>query len=247
VERKQLAVVWNTERTKLEHQFKLVIHVGSNSLEEAKELASHAQEIKVDAIAAMPPCFFKPASVQLLVQTMAVIANSAPLLPFYYYHIPSMTGVRFRMIDFLKLASTAIPNLAGIKYSDPNLMDFAECVNLQDQKYNMLFGSDEMLVGALSLGAHGAVGSTYNIPFMMPYYLKLWESFEKGDIATSREQQKKSIEVVDLYIKYGPGTLKALLKLSGLDLGSPRLPLTPLTKEELENLHNDCIKLNFLS
>eukprot|EP01121_Diplochlamys_sp_Union-15-3_P018128 TRINITY_DN6541_c0_g1_i1.p1 TRINITY_DN6541_c0_g1~~TRINITY_DN6541_c0_g1_i1.p1 ORF type:complete len:325 (+),score=55.75 TRINITY_DN6541_c0_g1_i1:32-976(+) len=246
-ERIKLAEVWNEQRLKIP-DFKLIVHVGTNSLEEAKQLSLHAKELKADAIAAMPPIFFKPDNVQVLVQCMSFIASAVPSMPFYYYHIPSMTGSRFRMIDFLTVAAPVIPNLIGIKYSDSNLMDFGECIDFryQGRQYNMLFGSDEMLLGALALGAHGAVGSTYNIPFMMPYYHRLWEAYFKGDLKTARKQQKKSRAVVDLYIKYGGGTLKSLMLLCGVDLGQPRLPIKPLSQEQYENLKKNCQQLKFI-
>lgn len=63
-------------------RFKVIAHVGSNSQLEAVELARHAQKSGADAIGAMAPCFFKPASVKDLVGFFTPIAHAAEELPF---------------------------------------------------------------------------------------------------------------------------------------------------------------------
>src|SRR3954469_8189210 len=119
----------------------------------------------------MAPFFFRPGTVQELVDFMAQVAAAAPALPFYYYHIPSMTGVHIPAAEFLRAAADRIPNLAGVKFTFENLMDYAECVRFSGGRFDVLFGRDEMLLAGLSLGAHGAIGSTYN--FAAPVYHRI--------------------------------------------------------------------------
>jgi len=111
---------------------------------------------------------------------MAEIASAAPGLPFYYYHIPILTGVGMDMIDFLKYAGGLIPNLAGIKYTSATIHEYQSCLELENGKFDVLFGFDELLLPALSIGAKGAIGSTYT--FAAPEYLKtaaLYQQCEK--------------------------------------------------------------------
>lgn len=68
--------------------FRVIVHVGSDSVESARELAVHATRIGAFAVAAMPPTFIRPKSIAALVATMGAIAAAAPTLPFFYYHIP---------------------------------------------------------------------------------------------------------------------------------------------------------------
>ncbi|RLS26834.1 MAG: N-acetylneuraminate lyase, partial [Planctomycetota bacterium] len=82
----------------------VVVHVGSNCLEDARTLAKQAQELKALAISALTPSYFKPKNVEALVECCSFIASAAPSLPFYYYDIPTMTGVNLFMPDFLDLA-----------------------------------------------------------------------------------------------------------------------------------------------
>ena len=91
-----------------------------------------------------PPSFFKPATVNDLVDFCAPIAAQVDPLPFYYYHIPSMTGVRLPMSEFLYDARFRIPNLRGLKFSHDDLVDLQGCVALEKGAYDILFGFDEV-------------------------------------------------------------------------------------------------------
>ena len=94
----------------------------------AKELASFASD-KMDAIAALAPYYFKLRSVEKLIDYCKEISSSAPNLPFYYYHIPVLSGANINMFEFLKIASKQIPQFAGIKFTHNNLVDFLHCIN----------------------------------------------------------------------------------------------------------------------
>src|SRR4051794_30468064 len=113
-ERLQIAEAW---RKAASLDFPLVAHVGALALEDARTMAAHAQNIGFTATAAMAPFFFQAPSVDELAAFLGEIASAAPDLPFYYYHIPSMTNVKFTGMAFLKAAKGKIPNLAGIKFT----------------------------------------------------------------------------------------------------------------------------------
>jgi hypothetical protein len=118
----------------------IIAHVGHTALADARALAAHAQQTGAAAIAALPPFYFKPATVATLVACMAEIAAAAPDLPFYYYHIPGLTGVNLDMVEFLRQGEQRIPTLAGIKYSSPTLYEFQACANYAGGRFNLLFG-----------------------------------------------------------------------------------------------------------
>ncbi|HEY8916795.1 MAG TPA: dihydrodipicolinate synthase family protein, partial [Chitinophaga sp.] len=102
----------------------VLVHVGHPSIAEARKLAMHAKKIGADAISAVAAFYFKPVSVSNLVDCMAEIAAAAPDMPFYYYHIPVITGMGIDMLEFLRLAEGKIPNLAGIKYTAATLHEY---------------------------------------------------------------------------------------------------------------------------
>lgn len=81
------------------------VHVGHSAIAESKKLAAHAAHIGADAISSVAAFYFKPASAQNLVNCMAEIAAAAPSLPFYYYHIPHLTGVVSVSLDIWVLKS----------------------------------------------------------------------------------------------------------------------------------------------
>jgi len=226
------------------NELTVIVHVGHTCLSDAKKLAAHAQQIGAYAIGAMAPCFYKPDNIESLVSFCAEIASAAPELPFYYYHIPSMTGVNFLMSDFLKRAINNLPTLAGIKFTYENLMDFNQCLNFENGRFDMLFGRDEILITGLALGANGAVGSTYN--YASPLYNKLIQAYKSGDIATAQKEQKHSQDIVNILHKFGglPAG-KAIMKITGLDCGGVRSPLQNLSKDEYEEVENYLEKIGF--
>ena len=87
----------------------VIAQVGHNSLREAAELAAHAAGIGADVISATAPSYFKINTVEILVDCMAEIAAAAPALPFYYYHIPVLTGASLDMVDLFAPSGRANP------------------------------------------------------------------------------------------------------------------------------------------
>ncbi|XP_041646807.1 N-acetylneuraminate lyase isoform X2 [Cheilinus undulatus] len=224
-ERKMLAEEWcQKARGKIDH---VVVHVGCLSLKDSQELARHAAEIEADSIAAMAPFFFKP-NADLLKKFLQEVASAAPTLPFYYYHTPSMTGVDVPVRDVLNDIQNIIPSFRGVKYTGTDLMDFGLCVSHSQPNWTVLYGVDEQLLPALTIGAQGAVGSTYN--YLGCHINKLMAAFERGDLVEARTIQFKLMDLLK-YAKtlgFDVGVNKQLMiELSGLSLGPPRLPLSP--------------------
>ena len=241
-ERKVILAQWIKSARK---RFKVIAHVGSNCQLEAMELARHAQEVEADAFAAMAPCFFKPSSVKDLVDFFTPIAQSAPDLPFYYYNMPSITGVNLPVDKFLVEGKKKIPNLVGTKFTHNNLMEMGACIDLEQHKFEVLHGFDEILIAGLSMGAVAGVGSTYN--YIPNVYHAIFESMKQNDVETARAWQMKSIRTVEVIIKYGGGVRggKAIMKLIGIDCGSCRLPIKPFSVEEYDKLKGDLDAINF--
>jgi N-acetylneuraminate lyase len=224
-------------------RLKVIVHVGTNCQADAVELAAHAQRAGAYAIASMAPNFFKPSCVEDLVGWFKPVAAAAPELPFYYYNMPSMTGVFLPVERFLVEGRKEIPTLAGVKFTHNNLMEMNQCLMLGD--FEVLHGFDEILLCGLSLGAVSAVGSTYNYAGVI--YDELMKAFAAGDIAKARELQQYSVEIVKVIIKYGGGVRggKAIMKLIGIDCGECRLPISRFTEGEYESLKSDLEEINF--
>jgi N-acetylneuraminate lyase len=172
-------------------RLKVVVHVGSNCLEDARALSRQGQELGALAISALTPSYFKPRNVDALVDCCSFISSAAPQTPFYYYDIPTMTGVNLPMPEFLERAGKSIPNLKGLKFTNVDFMSFQLCGQMEGGRFEILWGVDEMLLPALSVGAHGAVGSTYN--FAAPIYHRIMDAFKKFDFETARKEQLRQV------------------------------------------------------
>jgi N-acetylneuraminate lyase len=241
-ERLALATRWLevARATKL----RVIVHVGSNCLGDAASLAAQAQKLGALAISALSPSYFKPPSLAILVDCCAQIAGAAPQTPFYFYDIPSMTGVNLPMPEFLAAAGARIPNLVGLKFTNPDLLSYQLCLNAAGGRFDCPWGIDEALMGALAIGARGAVGSTYN--FAAPVYHRLMAAFAQGDMAAARAEQVRSVRVVQLLAGFGyMGAAKAVMKMIGVDVGPPRLPNPVLNAAQSANLRRDLESLGF--
>jgi len=222
----------------------VIVHVGHPSIAECRKLAAHAAEIGADAISAVAAFYFKPVSVQNLVDCMAQIAAAAPDTPFYYYHIPALTGVGMDMVEFLQLGGQKIPNLAGIKYTAATIHEYQACLTYSEGRFDVLYGYDELLLPALAVGAKGAVGSTYN--FAAPLYLRVMDLFEKGDIQGAQKQQLMLVNMIREMVKFSPiPAQKAIMEMIGMDLGPSRLPLVSLSESDKKQLHSRLETIGF--
>ena len=241
-ERKEITLAWS--KTKSSDLY-LIDHVGSPSLKVAKELAAYASD-KVDAIAVLAPYYFKLNTIDKLVTYCKEVATSAPNLPFYYYHIPVLSGADLNMLEFLKIASKEIPTLEGIKFTNNNLIDYLHCKNFENGKYNILFGFDEIFISSLPLGATGWVGSTYN--HLAPVYYNIKALFEQGKMKEAAALQTKAIRFVEILNSYGGfnGVAKGYMKLLGIDCGPSRFPHTTPTTETYKKINKELDKIGLL-
>jgi len=244
-EKKEVTEAW-AKVAKEDNEFKIMILLGGTCIADCKELALHAQQVGLDAVSFTAPFYFKPANVEMLAETCREVASAVPGMPFYYYHIPVLTGVNFPMIDLLNAIDNRVPNFAGIKYTHEDLMDFLSCLNFKNGKYDMLWGRDENMLPALAVGAKGAVGSTFN--YAAPLYSDLIDAFNKGDMSTAQLLQQQSIDMIRLLGKYGGiATGKAFMKLIELDCGEFRLPVKNMTTDQFDLFKKDVEQLNFSS
>ncbi|WP_158857321.1 dihydrodipicolinate synthase family protein [Lunatibacter salilacus] len=240
-EKKALIEIWGPYNKR---DFKIISMVSGTSQKEAISLAKISAESGLYGISMNAPYYFKPSSVDGLLDFMAPIAEAAPGLAVYFYHIPLLTNAYLPMLELLEKAGKRIPNFAGIKYTHNDLMDFNNCLRFEGAKYDILWGWDETFLAGLSMGAKGAVGSTYN--FAAPLYHKVLAAFEKGDMETALLYQQKSIDFISLYGKFGGAAAgKAILQMCGVDCGDFRSPVKKLSDGEKKAFSNLLQDQNF--
>ncbi|MEI8382535.1 MAG: dihydrodipicolinate synthase family protein [Planctomycetota bacterium] len=225
-------------------KIRIVVHVGSNCLTDAATLAGHAEQSGAAAVAALSPSYFKPKNVETLVACASQIASAAPQTPFYFYDIPVLTGVSLSMPDFLAQGREVIPNLAGLKFTNPDLMAYQCCLRANHGAFDVPWGCDEILLAALALGATGAVGSTYN--FAAPIYNRLLAAFAAGNLQAARDEQFRAVQMIQILIRYGfIGATKSVMTMLGVDVGPARLPHPPISAEQSRGLQSDLESVGF--
>lgn len=214
-------------------RLKVIVHTGCAPLVDQVQLAAHAQKIGAFAVGSMAPSFLPPRRNEDLVAYCAEIAAAAPELPFYYYHIPALSGVNMPIVPLLKAVDGVIPNFAGVKYTADNMYEACQAKLVSDGKFEILHGLDETFLSSLAYGLRdGGVGGTYNHIF--PVYKKMAEAWDAGDHEFARSLQLISQSFINLLPQTRGNIVggKRVMKFIGIDCGPNRLPLQTITADE---------------
>lgn len=216
----------------VDHRAKIIAHIGTLDTQTACMLASHAARLGVDAVSAVPPVYFR-VDTNGLYDHYRAIADAADGLPLYPYHIPSATGVEISAQVMSRLIQ--LPMVRGIKYSSYNLYDMRNIIELDPDGLTVLSGFDEVCVAALSMGAHGAIGSTYNV--LPATFNALYQAMRAGNLARAQDLQFRANRVISalLSVPFIPA-LKAVLTELGYPCGSARAPQPKLSHDERQRL-----------
>ena len=207
----------------------IIVNVASCCQQDSIELAKAAVADGADAVCGLAPFYFCPDSNRALVDFLKPVAEASEGKPFFLYHAPGITGFGASVPEFIKIAADEIPNFAGVKYTNMNLFEYQQAVNACD-RVQVLFGKDEMLLGALAMGAQAGIGTTFN--YLPKIYHGVIDNFEKGDMDEARRYMDLSQKAVAISGKYGLETIKVFMKFAGIDVGPMRSPVTHMTKEQ---------------
>ena len=243
IERMILAEKWVEAAPK---DFKVIVHVGSTCIRTSHNLAVHAQKIGAWGIGAMASPFPKAGRIEELVKYCEEIASGAPNLPFYFYHIPALSGVFLPMLPFLKAVDGRIPNFAGIKYTFESLYEYNQCKLYANGKFDMLHGQDETILAALAMcETQGGIGGTTN--YNGKALVGIMDAWNAGELETARELQNFSQAVINVIVNYRGNIVggKRIMKLIGLDMGKNRTPFQNMSDEEETAMKKELEAINF--
>ena len=216
----------------------VIVHAGSISLQDAIEMAIHAEKHGAAGISSILPPFYE--TTEVIFKYFEALAGATPDLPF----LPYLLNPKVDTITLLR-RTMEIPNLAGSKYTGSNMFEFRQLIELGNSKWTMFSGMDEQCVYAAMAGASGNIGSTVN--FMPGAYIAIHQYIAEGKYAEAHNLQQKANAVTAIMIECGfMGALKAVMKHLGFDCGQPYLPHLPMNADEEKMLFQKLEQTNFV-
>lgn len=201
---------------------KVIVNIGSFSLDQALDMALHAKDAGVDAISSVAPFYF-PFNKEEIRDYYLELQQDAGL-PMILYNIPHMSGVSFSTADLLEMLSHE--GIVGIKQTTLDLFQTETIVRKLPEK-SVFNGLDETFLPALSVGVRAMIGSTASI--MPKMFKRIMAAHEKGDNAEALRLQGVVNSIVEKLVSVGIFKgVKAVLKLQGIDCGVCKKPFKPL-------------------
>ena len=216
----------------------IIAHVACNNTADSQELAAHAESLGVDAIAAIPPIYFKLPP-YAIAKYWNDISDAAPNTDFVIYNIPQLAGVALT-IPLLK-EMLRNPRVIGVKNSTPATQDIQM---FADEGCIVFNGPDEQLISGLVMGAIGGIGGTYGA--MPKLYVKLYECVKSGEMDKALEIQNDCCRII-YKLCSGHGNMYGMIKeslrrLGAPDCGSVRAPLAELVEADYA-IVDECVAM----
>lgn len=201
----------------------VIAHVGATNLADAVRLARHAARAGAHAISSLPPGFgFGFAEVRRYYEALAAAAS----IPVLVYYFPEFSNVIRGERDVLELCS--IPNVVGLKFTD---FDLYRLSLIQRAGHVIFNGRDEVLAAGLLMGAHGGIGSFYNL--VPELFVSVYDHARTGRWAEARAVQDRINDLIRTVLAFPLiASIKRLLTWSGIDCGMPAAPRRALTAQE---------------
>ena len=210
---------------------KIIAGTGSNNTYASIELTKKAEKIGVDGLLLVSPYYNKP-NQQGLYEHFKAIAESTEL-PIMLYNIPGRTAVTIDVDTIVKLS--AIPNIVALKESTGDIAAATEIIANTDESFQLYSGDDYLTLPMLAIGAKGVVSVAAHI--IGNEMQEMIKTFESGETQKAALMHQRLLPVMNgMFIAPNPTPVKTALQMKGIDVGSVRLPLVPLTGEEREKL-----------
>ena len=219
----------------------IIAHVACNNTADSMELAAHAESVGVDAIASIPPIYFRLPE-HAIAQYWNDISSAAPNTEFIIYNIPQLAGVSLTLPLLREMLKN--PNVVGVKNSSMPVQDI-QMFKMEGGKDFIVFnGPDEQLVSGLVIGAEGGIGGTYGV--MPELYLKIVELVKENKIQEAQEIQYAADAIIYKMCSCR-GNMYAVIKeiirrREGLNLGDVRRPLASLVEADMP-IVEECVAM----
>ncbi len=210
----------------------VIAHVACNNTKDSVELAKHAQSLGVDAIAAIPPIYFRLPQ-YAIAKYWNTISDAASDTDFIIYNIPQLAGVALTMGLLEEMRKN--PRVIGVKNSSMPVQDIQMFKAASGKDFIVFNGPDEQFISGRVIGAEGGIGGTYGV--MPELFLKADELVRANRMDEARQVQYAIDEIIykmcschgNMY-----GVIKEILRINeNLDLGSVREPLPALIEADM--------------
>ncbi|PFG06662.1 4-hydroxy-tetrahydrodipicolinate synthase [Bacillus sp. es.034] len=209
----------------------VIAGTGSNNTHASIELTKKAEEAGVDAIMLVAPYYNKP-SQEGMYQHFKVIAESTSL-PVMLYNIPGRSSVNVSPETIVRLSK--IENIVAVKEASGDLDNMTEILSNTTEDFMLYSGDDGLTLPVLSIGGAGIVSVASHI--IGNEMQEMVSSFLGGNITHAAQLHQKLLPIMKgLFTSPNPTPVKTALQMKGLDVGSVRLPLIPLTEVERAKL-----------
>lgn len=208
----------------------IIAGTGCNCTSRTAQFSLSAQEAGADALLIVSPYYNKATPEGLTAHYMTVAHTVS--IPVILYNVPGRTGLDIPVSVCQRLAP--LPNIVGIKEASTEIGKVTrlcrECPDL-----TVWTGNDDMTVPSISLGAKGVISVLSNL---LPVRTgAMVNAALSGDLKTAAALQQQLQPLIELlFCEPNPIPVKAAMRYLGYDCGSPRLPLTELSKENKERL-----------
>ncbi|QHF55101.1 MULTISPECIES: dihydrodipicolinate synthase family protein [Streptococcus] len=221
----------------------IINHVACNNLKDSIELARHSQKMGVDAIAAIPPIYFRLPEHSIAAYWNG-ISLAAPDTDFIIYNIPQLAGVSLTPNLYREMVKN--PRVVGVKNSSMPVQDIETFVRLGGEDYVIFNGPDEQFLGGRLMGAKGGIGGTYGA--MPELFLRLNQLIIEKELEVARQLQSTINAIIDKLVS-GHGHMYAVIKEvirlnDGLNIGSVREPLTGLIESDRKIVEEAVLMIN---
>ena len=201
----------------------VIVHIGAMNTAEAVDLAKHAARIGAHAVSALPPIGnYSFAEIKAYYAAIAA-ASDVPLLIYYF---PAFAPSLNTLAQILELC--AIPNIIGLKFTANDLFLLSE---IKKSGATIFYGTDEMLVAGLIMGADGGIGSFYTVAPEL--FVQLSRQAQAGDWEQARQTQRPINELISIGLNFPvQPVVKSMLRRQGIECGNCLPPRRSLTVEE---------------
>ncbi|MFC2549834.1 MAG: dihydrodipicolinate synthase family protein [Streptococcus sanguinis] len=207
----------------------VIAHVACNNTKDSVELAKHAESLGVDAIAAIPPIYFRLPDYSIA-KYWNDMSAAAPNTDFVIYNIPQLSGTTLTPALYAEMRKN--PRVIGVKNSSMPTQDIQIFVAEGGEDHIVFNGPDEQFISGRVIGAKAGIGGTYAV--MPDLFLKLNQLIIDKDLDRAKELQHAINSVIYKMVSGRANlyaVMKEILRLNeDLDIGSVRAPLEPLSE-----------------